>query len=87
MLVLNEAPSRRFEFPANRDHGIALTPILLRSAVKNSLGDMNPGESIRILFLQFMTQRQETADMVAVEVSEDNFLDMAQIDVQLASIF
>src|SRR5215469_8950007 len=87
MLMLNEASSRRFEFAPNREHRITFTAVSLRPAVENTLRNMDSRDRVGIFLLQFSTQRQQTTHMVAVKMSENNVLHIAQLHMQFASIF
>jgi hypothetical protein len=84
--MLNELSSRRFVRGPNRAHRIALPTIGIRATVKNPTRNMRHRQCSRIAIFQPGPQRQQTANVVRMKMSQNRNRHPTEIDAKLTRI-
>src|SRR5215470_5582165 len=71
---------------AQSHHRVAFFAVRVRAAIKNALAHVHHRKRSRVFFHVLTSQGQQAANVITVIVRENDLLDIAQVDIQLACV-
>src|SRR5262249_44050847 len=84
--MFDKLSARALVILAQSHHRVTFFAVSLRSAIKHAPAHMHHRKRSRIRFHVLTSQGQQPANVIAVIVRENDFLDIAQVDIQLACV-